>query len=184
MSERVGHYPHLPSSATGERGGVRIENVHARALPADAAAAAGSLIDGLAGKDDRLWPHDRWPPMRFEGGLREGSEGGHGPIRYRVVEHRPGRSVRFRFTAPAGLVGEHGYELESGNGTVLLRHTLSARAGGRMRWQWPLLFGPLHDALIEDSLDRAAAAVSATPYVPARWPPRARALRWLLRGLI
>jgi hypothetical protein len=161
---------------------MRIVNVHERVLPTGGASAQ-ALIDDLAGADDRLWPHDRWPPMRFEGGLREGSEGGHGPVRYEVVEHRPGRLVRFRFTAPPGLVGEHGYELEAGERTVL-RHTLTGRAEGRMRWQWPLLFGPLHDALIEDSLDRALAAVSEVPYVPARWPYRARALRWLLKGLM
>jgi hypothetical protein len=163
---------------------MRIANVHERALPAGGAKAkAKALIDGLAGADDRLWPHDRWPPMRFECGLREGSDGGHGPVRYQVVELRPGRLVRFRFTGPPGLTGEHGYELEAGDRSVL-RHTLTARAEGRMRWQWPLLFGPLHDALIEDSLDRAVAAVSEAPYEPARWSPRARTLRWLLKGLM
>jgi hypothetical protein len=160
---------------------MRIVNVHERALPGGAIAEA--LIDGLAGEDDRLWPRDRWPPMRFERGLREGSDGGHGPVRYRVVEHRPRRLVRFRFTAPAGLVGEHAYELQDGHRTVL-RHTLTARAEGRMRWQWPLLFGPLHDALIEDSLDHAVAVVSGAPYEPARWPLRVRTLRWLLKGLM
>jgi hypothetical protein len=53
-----------------------------------------------------------------------------------------------------------------------------------MRWQWPLLFGPLHDALIEDSLDRAVAAVSEMTYEQARWPGRVRTLRWLLKGLV
>jgi hypothetical protein len=161
---------------------MRITNVHQRVLPVGGAPAE-SLVDGLAGADDRLWPRDRWPPMRFDGGLREGSAGGHGPIGYRVVEHRPGRGVRFSFTAPPGLVGEHGYELEDGERTVL-RHTLTARVEGRMRWQWPLLFEPLHDALIEDSLDHAVAAVCEAPYEPARWPRRARVLRWLLKGLL
>jgi hypothetical protein len=161
---------------------MRIVNVHERALPAGGAIAE-ALIDGLAGDDDRLWPRDRWPPMRFEHGLCEGSDGGHGPVRYQVIEHRPRRLVRFRFTAPAGLIGEHAYELEAGDRTVL-RHTLTARAEGRMRWQWPLLFGPLHDALIEDSLDHAIAVVSEVPYEPAQWPLRVRALRWLLKGLM
>src|ERR1035441_8469110 len=63
----------------------------------------------------------RPPPTRagFESGLREGSDGGHGPVRYQVVEHQPGRLVRFRFTAPPGLLGEHRYELEDSDGTVL-----------------------------------------------------------------
>lgn len=162
---------------------MRINNVHERRLPVGD-VPAGSLIDGLAGDEDQLWPHDRWPPMRFEGGLREGNEGGHGPVRYQVVEHRPGRLVRFHFTGPPGLIGEHHYELEDGDGTTLLRHVLTGRAEGRMLWQWPLLFGPLHDALIEDSLDRAVAAMSETTYQPARWSARARTLRWLLKGLV
>ncbi len=162
---------------------MRVDNVHQRVLPAGG-APAGPLIDGLAGPDDRLWPHDRWPAMLLGGGLRPGSEGGHGPIRYRVLEHQPGRLVRFGFTAPDGLLGEHRYELAPGEDGLLLRHVLSARTKGRMRWQWPLLFRPLHDALIEDSLDRAVAVVSGVPCQPARWPARARALRWLLRGLV
>ncbi len=162
---------------------MRIENVHERALPVGG-AAAGSLIDGLAGAEDRLWPHDRWPPIYLQGGLHERSVGGHGPISYQVVEYQPGRLVRFRFTAPVGLIGEHRYELEAGDRTVLLRHVLTGRTEGRMRWQWPLLFRPFHDALIEDSLDRAVAAVSETPYQPAQWPWTVRSLRWLLEGLM
>jgi hypothetical protein len=161
---------------------MRIENIHERALPA--AAAAGELIDGLAGVNDHLWPHDRWPSMQFQHGLRVGSEGGHGPVRYRVIEHQPGRLARFRFTGPPGLIGEHRYELHPGNQTVLLRHVVRARTEGRMRWQWPLLFGPFHDALIEDSLDHAAATLAGTSYQPALWPVRVRVLRWLLHGLI
>jgi hypothetical protein len=161
---------------------MRIHNVHERRLAPG--GEPGSLIDGLAGKDDRLWPHDRWPAMRFDGGLREGNEGGHGPIHYRVLEHRPGRLARFAFTAPPGLIGEHRWELIDGDGAIVLRHVLSGRTEGRMRWQWPLLFEPLHDALVEDGLDRAAAATSDTAYQPRRWHPRARALRWLLEGLL
>ncbi len=168
---------------------MKIENVHERILPspggaAECAVAAGALIDGLAGSDDRLWPHDRWPAMGLQQGLREGSEGGHGPVRYQVVEHRSGRLARFRFTGPPGLTGEHRYELHTREETVILRHVLSAHTEGRMRWQWPLLFGPFHDALIEDSLDHATAVASGTPYQPARWPANVRALRWLIQGLI
>jgi hypothetical protein len=163
---------------------VRIENIHERALPAGTATAVGGLIEGLAGADDRLWPHDRWPAMRLDAGLRRGSRGGHGPIRYEVVEHQPGCLVRFRFLSPTTLVGEHAYELNT-NGTVpVLRHVLRARAEGRMRWQWPLLVKPLHDALIEDSLDRAVATVSATTYKPERWSWRVCGLRWLSRTLL
>lgn len=163
---------------------MRIENVHERALPATSAAAVGALIDGLAGVDDCLWPRDRWPPMLLQLGLREGSEGGHGPVRYRVIEYQPGCLARFRFTGPPGLIGEHRFELDAGGPAAILRHVLSARTVGRMRWQWPLLVGPFHDALIEDSFDHAAAIASEIAYRPATWPVRVRALRWLLKGLM
>lgn len=161
---------------------MRIHSVHERRLPLG--GTPGALIDGLAGDDDRLWPHDRWPAMRFEGGLREGNKGGHGPIRYWVIEYRPSRLARFRFTAPPGLIGEHRWELLGSGATVVLRHVLSGRTEGRMRWQWPLLFEPLHDALVEDALDHAVAEMSESAYQPARWPARARTLRWLLDGLL
>ncbi len=53
-----------------------------------------------------------------------------------------------------------------------------------MRWQWPLVIGPFHDALLEDSLDHAAAIVTGTSYQPRRWSANVRALRWLLKGLM
>jgi len=162
---------------------MRLNNVHERRLPVGE-LPAGSLIDGLAGDDDQLWPHDRWPPMRFDGGLHVGNEGGHGPVRYQVLEHQPGRLARFRFTGPPGLVGEHRYELQEREGMTTLRHVLTGHTEGRMLWQWPLIFRPLHDALIEDSLDHAEAALSQAPYRPARWSTHARTLRWLLAGLI
>lgn len=169
----------------------KIENVHERGLRSPdgvagtAAVTVGALIDGLAGPDDRLWPRERWPAMRLQQGLREGSEGGHGPIHYQLVEHRPGRLARFRFTGSSGLIGEHRYELESADEqSVILRHVLTARTEGRMRWQWPLVIGPFHDALMEDSLDHAQAIVTDTPYRSRRWPANVRTLRWLLEGLI
>jgi hypothetical protein len=42
---------------------MRIHNVHERTLPMGA-ADAGRLLGSLASRDDRLWPGERWPPMR------------------------------------------------------------------------------------------------------------------------
>jgi hypothetical protein len=45
---------------------------------------------------------------------------------------------------------------------------------------WPLIFRPLHDALVEDSLDTAARALGES--VPVReWPLRVRLLRACVR---
>jgi hypothetical protein len=46
---------------------------------------------------------------------------------------------------------------------------------------WPLIFRPLHEALIEDSLDDAERALGGEP--PAReWSPWVRLLRRLFRA--
>ena len=44
-----------------------------------APGVAGRLLDGLSAADDRLWPKDRWPAMRFDRPLKVGARGGHGP---------------------------------------------------------------------------------------------------------
>jgi hypothetical protein len=151
-------------------------NVHQRRL-AVSPDEAGSLIDSLAGPDDRLWPHHAWPPMRFDRPLAVGAVGGHGPIRYVVSHYVPGQWIRFRFTGPRGFDGFHELTVSTQDDGTLLRHTLSMRLHGWARLSWPLVFRPLHDALIEDGLDRAGVVGR-----PARWSPYVRLLRGLAAG--
>ena len=47
---------------------------------------------------------------------------------------------------------------------------------------WSLVFGPLHDALMEDALDRAS-ALTGTPFRPASWSIPVQVLRAVLRAL-
>jgi hypothetical protein len=157
-----------------------IRNIHERELAASD-ARVGALLDQLATPGDALWPRDRWPAMRFDRPLSVGAVGGHGPIRYVIEDYRPGRSIRFRFTGPDGFVGHHRFEVEEvGPGRVRLRHVLEIWVAGRARLSWPLVYRPLHDALIEDALDRAESAVGGQP-AERRWTLWVRALRWLLR---
>jgi len=151
-----------------------LRNVHRRRIDADP-TSVGRLIDTLASKDDRLWPHAFWPRMHFAGGLRAGSHGGHGPIRYSVEEHAPGQAIVFRFSGdgPPGLTGLHRY-----------RVLVDGKLYGLSRVSWPLMFRPLHDALIEDSLDIAQQqATGQAPPRPARWSRRVRLLRWAAQRL-
>ncbi|MEU7759964.1 hypothetical protein [Micromonospora aurantiaca (nom. illeg.)] len=158
-----------------------IRNVHERHLPVPA-SAAGALIDSLAGPEDRLWPLRRWPAMRLDRPLGVGATGGHGPVRYTVQDYRPGAYVRFRFLAPAGFRGHHEFEVLPGTGDgCLLRHRLVMTAHGSARVSWPLFFRPLHDALVEDSLDTAVVSLGLTRPAPRRWPARVRVLRGLAR---
>ena len=76
-------------------------NVHQRMLSAPP-DEVGTLIDTLAGPDDRLWPHSTWPTMRFDRPLAAGAVGGHGPISYVISHYLPGRWIRFTFTGPEG----------------------------------------------------------------------------------
>lgn len=161
---------------------MRVHNVHVRELPASV-NEVGALINSLGGPDDRLWPHEAWPPMRLDRPLGVGATGGHGPIRYHVVEYTPSRSVRFAFTAPAGFDGWHEFTAHAQGTGAELRHTLSMQTHGPAWLSWPLIFRHLHDALIEDALDRAEFAVCGTTGAPASWSVYVRLLRRLLAPL-
>ncbi|WP_050515091.1 hypothetical protein [Streptomyces rimosus] len=154
-------------------------NVHERELPVPL-RTVGALIDGLAGADDPLWPGRDWPPMRLDRPLGEGATGGHGPVRYTVAAYVPGVWVRFAFSGPRGFDGFHEYTAHAlGERRSVLRHTLAMRARGPARLSWPLAYRPLHDAALEDSLDRAEFACTGTVARPARWSPYVRLLRRL-----
>lgn len=161
---------------------MQVRNVHEREFDLPL-ARVGSLIDSLASSDDGLWPKDKWPPMRFDRALGVGAVGGHGPIRYSIEEYRPGRLVLFRFLAPRGFEGTHRYEAAEQKGLTVLRHVLEMHATGPAILSWPFLFRPLHDALIEDSLDRATVSLGNTPRNPASWSISVRVLRAALRTL-
>ena len=157
---------------------MKVVNVHERELPV-ACLEAGALIDSLASVNDALWPRQTWPPMEFDRPLSVGATGGHGPIRYFVESYSPGESIRFRFTGPKGFNGCHRYDVvSSGQRACILRHTLEMTAHGPAVLSWPLLFRPMHDALIEDSLAVAEAALRRPAHIHP-WSVRVRFLRWV-----
>jgi hypothetical protein len=162
------------------RKSVRVVNIHERILDASA-ERVGQLIDSLASADDRLWPHDRWPAMCFDRPLGVGAVGGHGPIGYVVESYAPGRGVRFLFTKPEGFVGIHRFETEPiGPTKTKLRHVIDMQTNGKAALAWAIAIRPLHDALLEDLLDRAERATGAKP--PARkWSRWVRVIRWAMR---
>jgi hypothetical protein len=162
---------------------MKIHNVHERRLTAPV-SEVGALLDGLATSDDRLWPHESWPPMVLDGGLREGSRGGHGPVRYVVERYEPGRVVAFRFEQAgiaAGLNGHHTFEVLPEGDATALRHTIDAECGLAAVARWALIIRPLHDALLEDALDKAERSISGDVAHPARWSPWVRTLREMMR---
>jgi hypothetical protein len=160
---------------------MEVFNMHERELEASP-VQIGTLIDSLASREDRLWPKHLWPRMEFDRPLGVGAKGRHGPIRYVVGEYTPGKTITFRFTGPKGFNGSHCYEILSGpKQLVILRHTLKMDTHGPAVISWPLVYRPLHDALIEDSLATAQVSLGLTPKIMA-WSLWVRILRWVVSG--
>lgn len=158
---------------------MKVLNVHERIL-AVPAERIGLLIDSLSSRHDALWPRQSWPRMEFDRSLEVGATGGHGPIRYFVESYTPSQRIVFRFTGPTGFNGHHRFEvLDIVGGDCVLRHTLEMTAHGPALLSWPLVFRPLHDALIEDSLAQAQASLGLLPKV-LRWSRWVRVLRWFV----
>jgi hypothetical protein len=158
-----------------------MNNTHTRLIQRSLGDVA-PLLESLAGPHDRLWPSDRWPPIRLDRGLAVGSKGGHGTILYEVVDHEPGRSVTFRFDPRIGIVGTHTFSIaDHGVGGTELRHEIAGTLTGPMRLMWPLVVRPLHDALLEDALDNAEAALANRPVNRRRFGPSVRLLRYAVR---
>lgn len=145
---------------------MKIHSVHERMLNGTA-PDVGALLDGLMTPEDKLWPHDRWPGPRLDGPLAVGSVGSIGDEarrRFRVAEYEPGRRVRVAFNDERGIVGYHEYEVITiGPVTTKLQHIFDAEVSGLAIVRWPLEFGPMLDALIEDSFDNAAAHLAGVP---------------------
>jgi hypothetical protein len=160
---------------------MKLSNIHQRKIAASP-DRVGALIDSLASPNDALWPRHCWPRMAFDRPLGIGARGGHGPIRYVVEGWSPGRSIRFRFTAPTGFDGRHGFDAELTDAqAVMLRHWIDMELRGPALLSWPLLYRPLHDALIEDALTTAQVSLGLTG-VLVPWPRRVKCLRWMLTG--
>jgi hypothetical protein len=158
----------------------KVLNIHERLLNISA-DKADKLIDNLASPNDLLWPVDRWVAMQFDRPLGVGAVGGHGPIRYDVELYSPGCRIQFRFTGPKDFVGCHRFEIEpTRDGRTILRHTIDMRIVGKTWLLWVAIIRPLHNALLEDALDRAE--IFAGRRLPERaWSGWVRFARWLVR---
>lgn len=158
---------------------MKVLNLHERTLPV-AAERVGTLLDQLASPHDPLWPRRFWPRMKFDRPLGVGARGGHGPIRYDVESYARSRAITFRFTGPRGFDGYHALEITAVSpNEAQVKHILAMRAHGLAQLTWPLVFRPLHDALVEDAFTTAEISLGLPPRV-VRWSWRVRLLRALL----
>lgn len=174
-----------------------IRNVHTRAMRGDIAEAE-SILGELASPADKLWPRWRWPALLLDRGLQVGSRGGHGSVRYRVVEVEP-RRVRFGFAPRSLLRGEHELSVRiAGQGTFRRPpgEGDEARPGWmNLEWQHRLdvaanlpdtvfrLVIQLHDVLAEDLLDQAERLLTGVEKEPRAMGARLGTIHRVYRAL-
>jgi len=155
---------------------MRIDNVHERTV-AGGPEEIGPLLARLGQPDDPLYPPS-WPPMRYEDGIVVGSRGTHGVI----SAYEPGRLLEWSFPAGMGITGTHAFTVTPlDHGRSHVRHVVDADATPVMWLVWSVAIRPAHDAVLEELLDRLAAATGNPPVRPSVPSVHARLLRWIQR---
>ncbi len=113
------------------------------------------LLEALSTENDRIWPKEKWPKMKFKDGIREGAKGGHGPIRYAVELYDPSKIIQFRFSEPKGFIGIHKFEIkELADNLTEIKHTIDIDTKGTGTFLWLFAIRSLHNALITDGFDK------------------------------
>ncbi|WP_456441333.1 hypothetical protein [Psychroserpens sp.] len=112
------------------------------------------LLKTLATNDDQIWPYNNWPAMRFKEGVKLGSRGGHGRIRYTIIALEPGKHIKFEFTKPEGFNGTHELNIKAiSEDTSEISHLIKMNTTFKASFLWMLVVRWLHDALIEEAFD-------------------------------
>ncbi len=133
---------------------MKVLNVHRRTVHQPKEVVL-ELLNTLASREDKIWPHEKWPRMKLDKGLKVGSKGGHGPIRYFVNEYEPDKLIQFQFTNPSGFYGVHRLQLKASDPhKTTLIHTIEMKTSPQGTLKWMLFVRALHDALIEDAFDK------------------------------
>jgi len=139
------------------------------------------LFSTLASPNDKVWPHEYWPKIRFKDGLHQEAQGGHGPIRYQVIGYDPSHFITFKFERPFGFHGFHKFEItEISRSETQVQHTIDIQTSGLGTMKWLFAIRWLHDALIEDAFDKIENQIN-NKQVKARWSIWVKILRVILK---
>lgn len=133
---------------------MKVLNIHKRTLNQPKSKVT-ELLKTLSTENDRIWPIEKWPEMKFKDGIQVGAKGGHGPIRYSVEKYIPSEIIQFRFYKPNGFNGVHKFEInELTNEKTEIKHTIDMNTQGKGTLIWTFAIRSLHNALIEDGFDK------------------------------
>lgn len=158
---------------------MKVLNIHKRMISQPPSVMA-ELLQTLASRHDRMLATDKWPGMRLDKGLQPGSKGGHGPIRYHVIDYHADASITFRFDMP-GFDGTHRFQFEPADaGATELTHIIDMETSGMATLKWALAIRWLHDAYIEDAFDKVENQFTDKPRT-SKWTIWVKVLRFILR---
>jgi hypothetical protein len=113
------------------------------------------LLGTLSSKEDKIWPYEKWPVIKFKEGLVENVKGGHGPIRYSINKYIPNEQIEFKFNAPKGFDGVHRFNIvKLKSNKTEFRLTIEMKTTGIGIFTWAFVIFWLHNALFEDLMDK------------------------------
>lgn len=159
---------------------MKVTNIHKREIkqPKDKIEA---LFKTLSSENDMILATHKWSPMVLNNGLKIGSKGGHGQIRYFVTAYQPDEFIQFEFTGPQGFEGFHKFEITAIDSNLTeLKHTIEMNTVGLATLKWTFAFHWLHDAFIEDALDKVENHFSSEKKT-SKWSIWVRILRQILK---
>lgn len=160
---------------------MKVLNVHKRQIKRPKKDVL-ELFHTLATSNDKIWPVEYWPPVKFEEGIRPGSTGGHGPIRYQVVEYNPESHIEFRFQKPKGFNGIHTFrinKLTAMSTEIIHKLEMTTSVAGTVLWYSMIRW--LHDALIEDAFDNIENQL-LNSNLKTKWSYWVKFCRWLMQS--
>jgi hypothetical protein len=132
---------------------MKVINIHKREINQPKHEVA-KLFKTLATENDLMLATDKWSPMKLDKGLQVGSKGGHGPIKYFVIDYQLDNSITFQFDL-TGFNGFHKFHLtELETDKTELSHLIDMTTTGSATLKWALAIRWLHDAYIEDAFDK------------------------------
>ena len=134
---------------------MKVTNIHKRKLQQTKAQVV-ILFKTLATNDDKIWPSENWPAIRFKEILKVGAKGGHGSVRYSIINFKEGESITFQFSKPDGFSGTHEFSINEVDKNITeITHEINMNTTTiKATVLWVIGIRLLHDALIEDAFDK------------------------------
>ncbi|WP_034058166.1 hypothetical protein [Lacinutrix jangbogonensis] len=134
---------------------MKVTNNHKRKLLQPKAQVV-KLFKTLATKEYKIWPIENWPAIRFNEKLKIGAKGGHGSVRYTIIDFKDNEEIKFQFSKPHGFIGTHEFCINAiDNNTAEITHEINMNTSTvKATFLWLVVIRWLHDALIEDAFDK------------------------------